>query len=272
MHIPVLQKEVLQYLNPKPNENFVDCTVNGGGHAMAIFEKIKPNGRLLGIELDKEVCQDFHFQFPLVNDSYVNLKKIVKENNFNPIDGILFDLGMSSWQISKSGRGFTFLKDEPLDMRYNIDNKLTAEYIVNKWPESDLIDILKKYGEERFARKIAKNIIKNRPIKTTFQLVKIIGGRRGRIHPATRTFQALRITVNDELNSLQKALFQAEEILSSGGRLVVISFHSLEDRIVKSFFKTKLDILTKKPIRASLEEIKINHRSRSAKLRAGVKL
>lgn len=279
-HIPVLKKQVLEYLNPKLNENFVDCTINGGGHAVTILEK---GGNVLGIEWDKDIYNNLKLDKAiLVNDSYVNLEKIVKENNFGPVHGILFDLGVSSYQLDESERGFTFRKDQPLDMRYSIDNNLTAEEIVNTWSEKEIVEILEKYGEERNAKKIAKNIIKNRPIKTTFQLIDIIGGegRQGRINPATRTFQALRIAVNKELDSLEKALPQAEKLLAPGGRLVVISFHSLEDRIVKNFLKklaspeggSKLNILTKKPITGSLVEINENPRARSAKLRAGIKI
>lgn len=282
MHVPVLKKEVLEYLDPKPNENFIDCTANGGGHTKAIIEK---GANVLAIELDKDIYEELNSlnldKVIVVNDSYINLKKIVEENNFGPVNGILFDLGMSSWQLEKSGRGFTFQKDEPLDMRYGLDNDLTAEQIVNNWSESDLIEILEKYGEERFAKRIARNIIKSRPIRTTFQLINAIGiKRRGKIHPATRTFQALRIAVNRELSSLEEVLPQALEVLAPGGRLVVISFHSLEDRIVKNFFKksclsdrrAKINILTKKPITGLLEEIKDNPRARSAKLRAGIKI
>ena len=280
MHIPVLKKQVLEYLDPKPNENFIDCTANGGGHTKAIIER---GANVLAIELDKDIFKELGSlgldRVVAINDSYVNLKKIVEENNFGPVNGILFDLGMSSWQLENSGRGFTFQKDEPLDMRYDLDGDLTAEQIVNSWSESELIEILEKYGEERFARKIVKNIIKNRPIKTTFDLVKAISGKRGKIHPATRTFQALRIAVNKELSSLERVLPQALEILAPEGILVVISFHSLEDRIVKNFFKnfasstggSKIEILTKKPIVSLLEEIKNNPRARSAKLRAGTK-
>jgi len=192
---------------------------------------------------------------------------------------------MSSWHLEESGRGFSFLKNEPLDMRYSPQNPLTAEKIVNYWSKSEMEKILREYGEERFAKKIAEKIIEARqskPIKTTSQLVEIIKKavlsryRHQKIHFATRTFQALRITVNDELNNLEKALPQTLEILKPGGRLVVISFHSLEDRIVKNFYRDsspeKLKILTKKPIRPTPEEIKINPRSRSAKLRAAIKL
>lgn len=289
MHIPVLQKEVIKYLNPKPNENFIDCTIGSGGHAFLLLEATEPNGKLLGIDWDEENIQCLKSKrrkrLILVNDSFVNLKEIVKREKFRPVAGILFDLGMSSWHLGESGRGFSFLKNEPLDMRYNIKNPLTAEKIVNYWSEPEIEKILKEFGEERFAKNIAKEIIKERKlniIKTTSQLVKII--RRAipykyqhqRIHFATRTFQALRIAVNDELRNLEKVLPQALEILKSQGKLVVISFHSLEDRIVKNFLKEKnkenlIEILTKKPIRPDLKEIKINPRSRSSKLRAAIK-
>ncbi len=271
MHVPVLKKQVLEYLDPKLNENFVDCTINGGGHAAAILEK---GGNVLGIEWDKDIYNNLKLDKAiLVNDSYVNLEKIVEENNFGPIHGILFDLGVSSYQLDESERGFTFRKDQPLDMRYSTDNDLTAEEIVNTWSEKEIVEILEKYGEERNAKRIAKNIIKNRPIKTTFKLIEIIGGNRGKINPATRTFQALRIAVNKELDSLERALPQAERLLAHGGRLVVISFHSLEDRIVKNFLKSSnLNILTKKPIMGTSLEIKENPRARSAKLRVGIKI
>ncbi len=295
IHTPVLQKEVLQYLDPKPNENFIDCTIGEGGHAIAILKRNAPRGKLLGIDQDPkqiENCklkiENFKNRLILVNDSYTNLKKIVEKNKFNQVSGILFDLGMSSWHLEESGRGFSFMRDEPLDMRYDIkaqssklkaQNFLTVKKIVNEYPQEKIEEILKEYGEERFNRRIAKAIIKERkikPIKTTFQLVEVIkkavprNYEKGRIHPATRTFQALRIAVNDELNNLRKVLPQAIEILAPGGRIVIISFHSLEDRIVKNFFKEEknIEIITKKPVIASEEEIETNPRSRSAKLRA----
>lgn len=283
IHIPVLQKEVLQYLDPKPNENFIDATIDGGGHTAAILGKIKPNGKVLGIEIDPEIYQKLKSKnldrLVLTNDSYVNLKSILEKKNFRPVNGILFDLGMSSWHLEESGRGFTFMKDEPLDMRYSLENNLTAEKIINNYSQEEIEKILKEYGEERFARRIAKRIIKERPIKTTLRLVEIIKRvvpGRTKINPATRTFQALRIAVNDELNNLRKVLPQTIEVLAPEGKIVIISFHSLEDRIVKNFFREEakkgpLKILTKKPIRPSKEEIKINPRSRSAKLRAAVK-
>jgi len=282
-HIPVLLKEVLDSLNPKPGQNFIDCTIGFAGHAIPILEKVAPMGKVLGIELDKEVFKKLKFQdnIILVRGNYADLKQIVKENNFYPINGILFDLGMSSWQIEKKGRGFSFQKDEPLDMR--VDNgQLTAEGIINQWPEKELIRVFQEYGEERYAGRIAKiicQIRQTRPIKTTKQLVDLIIKivPRTRIHPATRIFQALRITVNDELNNLEKALPQALEILEKNGRLAIISFHSLEDRIIKNFFKQEakevnLKILTKKPVRPTDNEVNLNPRSRSAKLRVAVKL
>jgi len=297
IHVPVLKKEILQYLDPKPNENFIDATVGEMGHTAAILEKNKPEGKVLGIEIDPELYQELKSQIPnrliLVNDSYINLKKIVKKHNFGPVQGILFDLGLSSWHLEKSKRGFSFKREESLDMRYQIKTQnlklktqnLTAESIVNRYPEREITRVLREYGEERFARKIAEKITEARkikPLKTTFQLVEIIQKavpfwyRRRKIHFATRTFQALRIAVNDELNNLKKILPQAIEILTRGGRIVIISFHSLEDRIVKNFFRENvrenlIKILTKKPIRPTKTEMKLNPRSRSAKLRAAVK-
>lgn len=285
MHTPVLQKEVLEYLNPKANENFVDCTLGFGGHSLAVLQRTDPEGKVLGIEADPELCKKVLARnierLIIVNDSYCNLKKIVEEKKFGPLHGILLDLGLSSWHLERSGRGFTFQKQEPLDMRYRDDTPLRAETIVNSWSRGDIEKILKEYGQERFASRIAKKIVGvrgSRKIENTFQLVEIINKavpasyRRGRINPATRTFQALRIAVNDELNNLRKVLPQTVDILSQGGRLVVISFHSLEDRIVKNFLKeNKLKILTKSPVTPGEEEIRANPSSRSAKLRAAIR-
>jgi len=222
----------------------------------------------------------------LVNDNFVNLKRIVKEKEFGPVSGILFDLGVSSWHPEESGRGFSFLKDEPLDMRFGAKSGRQAGEILNKESQSVLAGILENYGEEKFALRIAKAIAETRkaaPIKTTFQLLEIIRQatpdwyHHQKIHFATRTFQALRIAVNNELENLEKALPQALEILSWDGRIGVISFHSLEDRIVKNFFreeekKNTLKTLTKKPIVPQKSEMKANPRSRSAKLRLAIKI
>ncbi len=298
MHIPVLQKEVIEFLDSKPNENFIDATIGLGGHTLAILTKNGPRGKVLGIDQDPEQIENcklkienFKERVILVRDSYANLKEIVGRENFKNISGILFDLGMSIWHIEESGRGFSFLRNEPLDMRYDKNSKfkiqnskLTAEKILNEYSEEELKNIFKEYGEERFAKRIAKKIIESRKfqqIKTTFQLVEIIKKATPRwyhfrkINSATRTFQALRIAVNDELKNLEKTLPDAIETLKPKGRLVVISFHSLEDRLVKNFFKnnrSRLKILTKKPISSSDEEVKNNPRSRAAKLRAAIKL
>ncbi len=292
MHIPVLLKEVLEFLNPKPGENFVDCTYGFGGHTQAILEKIKPDGRVLGIEWDeektnnKELITNNKERLKVINDSYANLKEIIKREKFGKVNGILLDLGISSFEIENSGRGFSFQKDELLDMRFNQNQSLTAKKIINEWSEEELARIFSEYGQERFAKNIARNVVEVRlqqQIETTFQLVDIIrksfprSYKFGKQHFATRTFQALRIAVNSELENLKNVLPQAIDILEKNGRVAVISFHSLEDAIVKKFFKAqaknnKLNILTKKPIIASMQEIKINPKARSAKLRVAIKL
>lgn len=289
MHLPVLQKEVIEYLAPQPNQNFIDCTFGEGGHTLALLERNKPYGKILAIDWDFEILARFSFPIPgfkerviLVCDNFTRLEEIVKKLNFQPINGILLDLGISKWHLENSGRGFSFQKNENLDMRYNLETALTAKEILNKWPEKEIERILREYGEERFSKRIAKAIIyqrKIKPIEKTQDLLKIIKEATPswyhyrRINFATKTFQALRITVNNELKNLKKVLPQALKILEKNGRLVVISFHSLEDRIVKNFFReiTKKGfskILTKKPIRPKRSEISQNPSSRSAKLRA----
>ena len=306
MHIPVLKKEVLFYLDPKPNENFVDATIGQAGHTRAILPKVRPRGRVLGIELDPALYWKLKNErierLILANASYVKLAEVVNKYNFRPVHGILFDLGMSRWHLEESGRGFSFQKDELLDMRYSdIKEQMTsvrrgsdegqtlsAVRIVNEWSEKEIEKILKDYGQERFSRRIARKMIEARgeaPIKTTFQLVEIIKKavpkkyQSKNRHPATKTFQALRIAVNNELETLKKGLAAASEVLAlnKGGRLVVISFHSLEDRIVKNFFREQAAkgfwrVLTKKPVVPSVGEVQENPASRSAKLRAAVKI
>ncbi|MFH1509571.1 MAG: 16S rRNA (cytosine(1402)-N(4))-methyltransferase RsmH [Candidatus Nealsonbacteria bacterium] len=294
-HVSVLQKEVIKYLDPKPNNTFIDCTVDGGGHTLQILERTSPNGKVLAIDWDEGMISRLKIKSKelklgnrliLSNDNFANLEEIAKKEKIKVVHGILFDLGFSSWHPDSSERGFTFRKNEKLDMRYDINNPLTATKILNFWSENDIENILKDYGEEKFSKEIAKRIIEERKIKeieTTFQLISII--RRSipqryqyqKIHPATRTFQALRIAVNDELNNIKKGLGQAVNIIGKEGRVVVISFHSLEDRIVKNFIKEKekeniIQGLTKKPIIPTKEEIIINNRSRSAKLRAFKKI
>jgi 16S rRNA (cytosine1402-N4)-methyltransferase len=242
----------------------------------------------LGIEIDKEIFEKIEKEkierLVPVNDSYVNIRKVATENGFDKISGILFDIGMSSYHIDEAERGFSFNKDEPLIMNYSTG--LTAEEILNEWPEDEIEKILKEYGEEEFSRKIAKKIVEQRRlgrIRSTLQLVSIIKEatpgwyHHGKTHFATRTFQALRISVNNELNNFRKALPEALNLLEKEGRLVVISFHSLEDRIIKEFFKEKeksgeVRIITKKPIVPTDEEIALNPRSRSSKLRVAIKI
>ncbi|MDO8530116.1 MAG: 16S rRNA (cytosine(1402)-N(4))-methyltransferase RsmH [bacterium] len=292
-HTPVLIKEVLQYLDVQPNENVIDCTVGEGGHTKLLLEKNGPVGKVLGIDLDAAQVENsklalvaFGERAVLVNDSYANIKNIVERTDFTPVHGILLDLGMSSWQLEKSTRGFSFLRDEGLDMRYSLKSNLTAQTIVNEYPEAEIERILREYGEERFSRQIATKIghaRQSKRVKSTFELRSIIQSaippefRHGKIHVATRTFQALRIAVNKELDNLTAFLPQAISLLYPGGRLVVMSFHSLEDRIVKNFFKDQehqgiIKVLTKKPITGSEQEVEQNPRARSTKLRAIIKL
>lgn len=292
LHFPVMGEEVIQHLNPKPRENFVDCTIGEGGHTTAILERNRPYGKVLGIDSDPEILKNLKHKLKgteyaqrliLFCDNFANLSAIVKKHNFNPVSGVLFDLGFSSWHLEESGRGFSFMRNEPLDMRYSPENALTAEDILNFWSLKEIEKILRFYGQERFSRRIAEEIVKSRTLKATVDLVMAVERatpswyHRGKIHFATKTFQALRIAVNNELENLGKALPQALDIMESGGRLVAITFHSLEDRIVKNFLREKfkegvVKILTKKPLRPSKEEIAKNPRSRSARLRSALKV
>jgi len=292
MHIPVLPKETIEYLNPKPGDTIVDGTINGGGHSEEILNKIGDKGMIIGIDQDAGILNKLKERWKgrknifLANDNFRNLEKVLDSLKIEEVDGVLLDIGISSLQLEESGRGFSFQKDEPLymTMRSDVDpGVLTAREIVNRWSEAELSDLIWNCGEERFSRKIAANIIRRRekkPIETTFELVDVIresvpGFYRNnrRINCATRTFQALRIAVNDELGAFKEGLEAASKRLKKGGRLAVITFHSLEDRIAKKFFKDLADagkgkILAKKPVIPSEEEIKNNPRSRSAKLRA----
>jgi len=287
-HIPVLLNEVLKYLDPKPEQNFIDCTIGGGGHAFAILEKTAPGGKLLGIDLWEEAIRELSLKSQilntknrliLVNDSFVKLKEIVEKYNFSPVQGILLDLGLSSDLLEKSGRGFSFKKNEILDMRLNLKQSLTAKEILNKWKKEDLIKIFQEFGQERFSKKIVREIIEFRQrkeIKTSFELVDLIKKvikQKFLVKSLARIFQSLRIAVNNELENFKNVLPQAVEILRPQGRLAVISYHSLEDRIVKYFLKTNplVKVLTPSPISPSQKERKENPRSRSAKLRVAEK-
>lgn len=293
-HKPVLVKEVIEHLKVGDKKEFIDATIGDGGHAEAI---LKNKGKLLGIDSDPKAVDAArnrlvfacppgkNYSWRLAWGNFQNLKKIAEENGFEQVDGILFDLGVSSRQLSTPDRGFSFKYEGPLDMRMDPNLGVTAGDLINSLGSKQLEEAFEKFGQERYARRIAKAIISARglgPIKTTTQLSQIIVRavprlrEKGRLHPATRVFQALRIIVNDELNNLRLALPQAFTLLKPKGRLLVISFHSGEDRIVKEFFKERaasgdLTIITKKPIRPSIEEIRANPRSRSAKLRTGEK-
>jgi len=302
-HIPVMLNEIIEALAVQPGGRYIDCTIGGGGHAAAILEHSSPGGQLLGIDASPEAVEAAWMRLKaygssvlIVNDNFVNLEAICLKNDFKPVHGILFDLGLSSLQLNGSGRGFSFQYEASLDMRFNPEQKVTAAEIVNTYPEAQIAQIIRDYGEEGYSHRIARSIVAERPLKTTLELAQIIeraiGSRRGKIHPATKTFQALRIAVNHELEYLESALKQAVSLLGFEGRLAVISYHSLEDRIVKRFFKqessdcicppqamsctchhtARLKLINKKVIKPSIEEVKANSRSRSAKLRVAERI
>jgi len=285
-HIPVLLNEVIKILDPKPDEFFIDGTINGGGHAKAILEKIGPKGRFLGIDWDSNATAECRARLKgdnimLVNDNYANLSAILKQKKFPKADGFLLDLGLSSDQLEHSGRGFSFEKNEPLLMTYSEDAK-PVKTILKEISEVELAKIIFEFSQEKYARQIARAIKekgKFSPIETSGNLATVIEAavpknyERGRIHPATRTFMALRIYANKELENLEKVLKNLDQILKKGGRVAIISFHSLEDRLVKNYFREmkkngEAELLTKKPIVAGESEISTNPRARSAKLRA----
>ena len=262
-HTPVLLVEVSDYLKPEPNKRFIDGTVGLGGHAATLLSQALPGGRLLGIDRDatnleraKLRLTEFKESVVLVCDSYANMRAQADAHGFTSVDGILLDLGFSSVHVDDPQRGFSFQSDGPLDMRYDLSQALTAQEIVNTWTEDELARIFRVYGEELQARRFAQAIVQARtlePLVRTKELAELIArtsSHRGKIHPATQVFQALRIAVNDELGTLERVLPDCVDLLVSGGRLVIISFHSLEDRLVKQFFKTmsSLEVLTKRPV------------------------
>jgi len=302
-HIPVLVKETVEALAVQPGGRYIDCTLGAGGHAAAILEHSSPGGQLLGIDATPEAIkvaeaklQAYSGSTLLINENFVNLQAICIKYDFQPVHGILFDLGLSSLQLDSNTRGFSFQHDAPLDMRLSPSQEITAADIINTSSETELARIIKTYGEEAYGRQIAHRIVQERPIATTLQLVRVIeravGGRRARIHPATKTFQALRITVNHELEYLEAALKQAINLLGFEGRLVVISYNSLEDRIVKQLMQREskdcicppgtpicicghtacLRLINKQVITPSPVEVQLNPRSRSAKLRAAERI
>ncbi len=295
-HLPVLLQEVIEIFDPKPGKEYIDATVGEGGHAIEIAKRVAPSGKVLGIDWDPEILEQAQERVAslklrdtvtLVQGSFAEIGRRAGENGFREVNGILFDLGFSSWHIEKSGRGFSFEKEEPLDMRYDPSREgLTAAEVLERFRGEELERIFREYGEERFAKRIAREILKARqvePSKTTFELVECVKRSVPRrfwpkgLNVATKTFQALRIAVNHEFENLSQALPQALELLRNKGALIVISFHSGEDRIVKKQFQTwqkegRATILTKKPITPSAREAYENPRARSAKLRASLRL
>jgi len=307
-HIPIMLTEILDHMGLRPGGSYVDCTLGGGGHSYEMVRRIQPGGRLIGIDQDPEALAaagkklaEYASGVTLVHSNFYRLKEVLAELGIPAVDGILFDIGVSSHQLDEAGRGFSYMQDAPLDMRMNQQDKTTAADLVNNLPEQELSRIIREYGEERWAKRIAEFIGRERekkPVTTTGELVEVIkkaipaGARREGPHPAKRTFQALRIAVNDELNRFAGALKDAVDLLKPGGRVCVITFHSLEDRIAKETFrelagrcicppelpvckcenKPRVVIVTNKPIIPKAAEIEANPRARSAKLRVARKV
>lgn len=308
-HQPVLYQEIINALQPASGGRYVDGTLGAGGHAWGILQASSPDGKLLGLDLDPDALAlayrrlaEFGTRAIIQQASYVSLAEQLKRISWAHIDGILLDLGVSSMQLDNADRGFSFRAQGPLDMRFDPRDPTSAADLVNGLPERELADLIHQYGEERYARRIAKAIVAARPIRDTHHLASVVSSavtRRGgppggaeRIHPATRTFQALRIAVNEELSALERFLPQAIQALIPGGRLAVIAYHSLEDRIVKHFFRREssdcicppenpvctcghqavLQELTRRPIRSGQAEIDKNPRARSARLRVASKI
>jgi 16S rRNA (cytosine1402-N4)-methyltransferase len=293
VHDPVMLRETIEFLELEPGETVLDATIGAGGHAREILKRVSPGGRLIGLDNDAGIIsiaednlKDFKGSFKLVNDNFRNLDAVLAHEGVKCLDAALFDLGVSSYQLDEAARGFSVKKDAPLDMRMDSRSQVTARDIVNDFSQEELGAILHEFGEERFHKKIARFIAEDRrikPIETTGELAEIIHRAVGyriknsRIDPATRTFQAIRIAVNDELGALQEGLKKVISWLDIGGKIAVISFHSLEDRIVKNLFKGFADlgflkIITKKPVQTSRDEALSNPRARSAKLRVAERI
>jgi 16S rRNA (cytosine1402-N4)-methyltransferase len=292
VHYPVLLEEAIEGLHLEAGDTILDATLGGAGHAKEILDRILPGGRLLAIDRDPEAIErvqkdltSYKGSVDYINGDFRNVGELLESLGVSAIDGALFDLGMSSFQVDDENRGFSFLKDGPLDMRFDLNQELTAAIIVNKFSRDELAEIIKNYGEERHAKLVAGAICSARgkeKIATTGQLREIIARAIGRkyrdqrLHPAARTFQALRICTNDELKAAEEGVKKAISLLNPGARICVISFHSLEDRIIKNLFRDgkksgELKVLTKKPIVPERDEVKRNPRSRSAKLRIAEK-
>ncbi len=302
-HRPVLYQETIEYLAPSSSGRYLDCTAGAGGHSFGILESSSPDGQLIAIDLDPiaiqlttETLSPFGERATVVHDSYLNAARILQRKGWDKVDGIVLDLGVSSMQLDQVERGFSFRAEAPLDMRFDPTRGQTAAELVNNLDEKELADLIWRYGEERFSRRIARKIVQKRPVLTTTQLAEAVrsafGGAHSRIDPATRTFQAIRIAVNDELRTIEEAIPSLIELLNSKGRLAVISFHSLEDRIVKQAFRREstdcicppeqpictcghiasIKVLTPRPISPSEKEVEENPRARSAKLRVAEKI
>lgn len=292
-HLPVLLNETISGLDPKPGDVVMDGTLGGGGHAGEILRRITPGGKLIAVDRDPEAIArtrgrliEAESEVIYVNDDFRNVDRILSEAGVGAIDGAVFDLGVSSFQLDEGEKGFSFLKDGPLDMRFDPNTGLSAAEVVNRFSRDELATIIRDYGEERHSRKVAEAIWtarKRERIRTTAQLAGIIRGAIGgwyrdqRLHPAARTFQAIRICVNDELGAAEEGVKKAIEFLNPGGRICVISFHSLEDRIIKNIFRDafkagRLKLVNKKPIVPTSGEMGVNPRSRSAKLRIAEKV
>lgn len=302
-HRPVLYQETIQYLTAKHAKRFLDCTAGAGGHSEGLLCESSPDSELIALDLDptaialsQERLKPFGNRAKVIKASYLEAPQVLQAQGWNGVDGILMDLGVSSMQFDQAERGFSFRFDAPLDMRFDPHKGQSAADLVNSLSESDLAQIIWEYGEEKFSRRIAKAIVQARPLYTTFELAdlvrKAVGKTREQQDPATRTFQALRIAVNDELNVISQAVPSLIELLQTNGRIAIISFHSLEDRIVKNVFRQEstdcicppeklicdcghvatVKVLTKRPITASEDELQTNPRSRSARLRIAQKL
>lgn len=307
-HVSVLLRECIEALQIKPNGIYVDCTTGGGGHSLEIAKRLTDGGRLIAIDRDEDALRaagkrlaDFADRVTFVHSNYAMLQSVLADLGIPGVDGVLADLGVSSYQLDTAERGFSYMQDAPLDMRMNREQPLRAYDVVNTYSEEELRRILYDFGEEKFARNIAANIVKKRserPIETTLELAELVKAsmpktaREGGHHPAKRTFQAIRIEVNSELSSIPPALDAAVHALNPGGRIAVITFHSLEDRLVKQKFaalssgctcprefpvcvcgkKPVVRVITKKPVTAGEDELEVNPRSRSAKLRVAEKI
>ena len=302
-HEPVMMPEIMQALNVQPGGRYIDGTLGEGGHSREILRAADPGGQVLGLDADAEAITvaterlaEYGESFRAVNVNFRDVRATALQYEFVPVHGVLFDLGVSSLQLDRESRGFSFRRADPLDMRFSFDQQITAADIVNRYAESELADIIFHLGEDRAARRIARAIVRSRPILTSLELAEVIekvNPRRGkRTHPATQTFQAIRIAVNDELSALETALEQAVSLLGQGGRIAVISYHSLEDRIVKNFVRKQssdcicppgtpvcrcdhlatLKVITRRPLIPTDAETASNPRARSAKLRVAERI